>query len=697
MRRIVIALAALVGAFLLTAPTAFGAPVTKTLNFPLSGNSTTNIFSQTFDCCHIVVGSPLNIDTNINGGIALDMKSTINAGTRNDLTFTDTNLRQGRQLDLTNTFTRASQSLGIDYKLSGHVSVFGFGLDYNKTEGDTLTSCGLPLLTDSCSDNKNITLFSFTPIDIGVAYLQVNFNAVITTTANINGDGATSHRTLTVDSLDALPPTDLNFTATPQAKDEGVKLSCSLPANKPLNYAMGDESGHVNGTITEGFGIGVSGDAFVRDIPPLPDIHLFTVGPFDIANLFSLSPVTVDTINLTAPGQNVDLGTLLPNNIAPTVAMGAIPSNGTEGSPIQLSLVGTGPGGSLSPCGDDSLDIHWSFDDGGSAYGKTVNHAWADNFLGSPPHTGQVVITDPTGLKTTLNFSVPVANVNPTVGAGPAKTAYWGTPVSFHGNGADAGTVDNGVLLYSWDFGDPDSLVGGAGQDVSHTYSKPGARTAMVTVTDNDGAIGTSSVAVNVIQRGSTTGYTGATTFVVTDSGTFRAALSDNLSAGPIAGRSVGFYEGATLLASGVTDNGGVATASYTFPLGTVGSHTITAKFAGDTFYTSSDSGGTTVTVTKNTSVLTYTGVLISSPSKSVTLTAKLTDDLGRPLGPFGKPVSFTLGTQGCSGTTIANGTVSCTIAKLTQNPGKYAFTVNFGGDANYTAAGVNAVFTIGK
>jgi hypothetical protein len=86
--------------------------------------------------------------------------------------------------------------------------------------------------------------------------------------------------------------------------------------------------------------------------------------------------------------------------------------------------------------------------------------------------------------------------------------------------------------------------------------------------------------------------------------------------------------------------------------------------------------------------------VLTSSPSKAVTLTAKLTDDLGRPLS--GKTVSFTLGVQGCTGTTIANGTVSCTIAKLTQKPGLYASTIQFAGDLNYTAIGVNAVFAIG-
>jgi hypothetical protein len=698
-RRLAVALAAIAGAFLLVVPSAFGAPVTKTLTFPVNGNSTTNIFDKTFSCCHIVIGDPLDIDTNINGGIALDMKTTSNAATHNDLTFTDTNLRQGKQLDLTNTFTRDSQSLGVDYTLSGHVSVFGFGLDYSKTEGDTLSSCGLPLTTDSCSDNKNITLFSFNPIDIGVAYVQVSFNAVITTSASINsttnGNGLTSHRTLTTDGIDIKPPTDLNFTSPSQAVDEGVKLSCSLPPNNPVNYAMGDESAKIDGAITEGFGIGVQGDAFIRDIPPAPDIHLATIGPFNIDNLFTLDPLSFTTISVSSAGQNVDLGTLLPNNIPPTVAMDTIPTNGTEGSPIQLSVKGTGPGGTMSPCGDDSLDFHWNFDDGGQAFGKTVNHAWADNFLGSPPHTGQVVITDPTGLKTTLNFSVPVANVPPTVSAGPDKTQYWGLPVAFHGNGADTGPVDNGSLLYAWDFGDPYSTVGGSGQDVSHTYGTPGHYTAMVTITDNDGATGNANVGVTVNKRDSNTAYTGGTTFVVTDAGTLKAELNDSIVAGPISGRTVDFYDGATWIASGVTGTNGVATANYTFPLGSVGPHTITAKFAGDTFYNPSQSA-MSVTVNQNATQLAYTGPLTSNPSKALVLTAKLTDDLARALA--GKTVNFTLGSQTCNGQlTASTGIVSCTIPKLTQKPGNYTLTSSFAGDADYQPVSVSVTFNLPK
>ena len=488
--RIAVAICAAVAAAMLSSGTAFGATVTKTLNFPLSGSSTTNIFNEPFSCCHIVVGDPLDIDTDIHGGVALDMKTSANAGTHNDLTFTDTNLRQGSTLDLTNTFTRDSQSLGVDYTLSGDLNVFGFDLAYNHTEGDVIPNCGLPLTTDSCSDTKNITLFSFTPIDIGVAYLQVSFDANITTSANINGDGVTSHRTLAAGGSDVLPPTDLTFTSTPQTQDESAPLSCNVPAGQPVNYAMGDESSNVNGSLTEGFGVSVQGDAYVRDIPPLPDIHLFTVGPFALPNLFSLPPVTFNTITLSAPAQNVDLGTLLPNLTPPTVAMDTIPT-GTEGNSVQLGVAGTGPGGSLSPCGTSGLTFAWTFDDGGTDTGQNPQHTFAEEGT----HTGSVVVTDPTGLSTTLPFSVVVVDAPLTLScATPAVSlqAFNGTVADLH-DGNPAAPLSDFTATIDWGDGSTSSgTVSGSGGDYTiaggHTYASTGYFDVNVHVADEGGS-----------------------------------------------------------------------------------------------------------------------------------------------------------------------------------------------------------------
>jgi hypothetical protein len=580
--RFPVALAAVAGALLLFAPTSFGAQTTKTLSFPLSGSSSTNIFFLgPYHCCD---ASAFGVDLGDihDVTLSLDMGTALSSPTHSDLTFTDTNLRQGRTLDLSNTYTRdPGGKLDVSYTLAFHASVYGFTVDPSKTVGDTL-DCSVPLLTQHCEHTTSIGLFDITVLDIGLGSVKVHFSVPITTKADITGNGVSSVRTMSVAGAPILGPGTLTFTSDPFVQDESTLLSCSLPANEPVNYAMDTATSAVDGGVTENVGLAVSviGSPIVG-----PDFTI--VGPFDIFT-FDLPTKTINTINVSAPGQNVDLGNLLANNIAPTVAMDTIPADGTEGSPVQLAVKGTGPGGSMSPCGDDSLDIVWSFDDGGSAFGKVINHAFPDNFLGAvpPPHSGHVVITDPTGLSKTLDFAVPVANIPPAVNAGPDKTALWGVPVSFHGNGSDAGPVDNGILLYSWAFGDPNSPIGASGQDASHVYSMPSSvgipYTATVTVTDNDGATGNNTVNVTVLKRATTMAYTGPLKSNPSKNITLTASLTDELNQ-PVSGRMVVFTLGSQQI-SAATDASGVATATIKLNQHK-GTYTVSAAFAEDNKY----------------------------------------------------------------------------------------------------------------
>ncbi len=581
--RLRVALAAAAGALLVFAPSALGAPVTKTLSFPLSGSSSTNIFALgPFQCCAVnVFGVDLGDIHDVT--LSLDMDTALTSPTHSDLTFTDTNLRQGRTLDLTNTYSKdPGGKLDVKYTLAFHANIYGFVVDPSKSVGDTL-DCSVPLLTQHCEHTTDIGLFDITVLDILVGSVKVHFSVPITTKADLTGDGVSSIRTMVVAGNPILGPGNLTFTSDPFVQDESTFLNCSLPANEPVNYAMDTATTHVDGGVTENVGLAVS----VVGSPAIgPDFTI--LGPFDIFS-FDLPTKTINTINTSAPGQNIDLGNLLPNNVAPTVAMDAIPSDGTEGSPIQLAVIGTGPGGSLSPCGDAGLSIQWSFDDGGTAFGKVVHHSFPDNLLGvpSPPRSGHVVITDPTGLSQTIDFSVPVANVPPTVGAGPDKTTLWGVPVSFHANGADQGPIDNASLLYAWDFGDPNSLIGASGQDVSHIYSMPRATpyVAAVIVSDHDGATGTSTVQVNVLKRETTMSYTGPTSSNSSKTITLSASLVDELGF-PVSGAPVVFTLGVQSVSAN-TDGSGVATAALKLSQ-KHGSYTVKAAFAGNAKYLAS-------------------------------------------------------------------------------------------------------------
>jgi PKD repeat protein len=69
-----------------------------------------------------------------------------------------------------------------------------------------------------------------------------------------------------------------------------------------------------------------------------------------------------------------------------------------------------------------------------------------------------------------------------------------GSPVSF----SSAGSMDpDGIIVsYSWDFGDGTPPSGRP--NTRHVYSTDGSYTAMLTVTDNEGATGTDTATVTI-------------------------------------------------------------------------------------------------------------------------------------------------------------------------------------------------------
>src|SRR5437588_259015 len=101
----------------------------------------------------------------------------------------------------------------------------------------------------------------------------------------------------------------------------------------------------------------------------------------------------------------------------------------------------------------------------------------------------------------------------------------------------------------------------------------------------------------------------------------------------------------------------------------------------------------THVVVVRRTSTTTYTGLNSSTPSKNVTLTAQVVDDLGQSVA--GRLVVFTLGAQTISATTNAAGIASATI-KLNQKHGSYTVAASFAGDAKYVGSNGSQTFTIG-
>ena len=101
--------------------------------------------------------------------------------------------------------------------------------------------------------------------------------------------------------------------------------------------------------------------------------------------------------------------------------------------------------------------------------------------------------------------------------------------------------------------------------------------------------------------------------------------------------------------------------------------------------------------VSRMNSAISYTGAVSGGPNKTVNLSAKLVDGLGRPLA--GKSVQFQVGTQSPPAVATNSSGVASTSLKLSQKNGKYLVSATWtpaGTDADrWTGASTSVAFNI--
>ena len=220
----------------------------------------------------------------------------------------------------------------------------------------------------------------------------------------------------------------------------------------------------------------------------------------------------------------------------------------------------------------------------------------------------------------------PTASFTVNPASGPPST-------SFALNGSPSGDVDGTIVAYAWSFGDGTS---GSGASVTHTYSAPGTYPATLTVTDNQGATGSTGSNIVVTAANVAPSARISLTQTANDTFEFRGDTSTD-SDGSIVAYAWKFGDGAT--ATGVS-----ASHRYTSP----GPYTVEL--------TVTDGAGATNAAT--------TGVTASAPVViSLAFTQKVTGTVagGGPVTAVtanGSPVSFVNGPDG-----TFEFTVSATIA----------------------------------
>ena len=145
-----------------------------------------------------------------------------------------------------------------------------------------------------------------------------------------------------------------------------------------------------------------------------------------------------------------------------------------------------------------SVYYEWDFGYGDTATGATPTHAYGDN----GEYTVTLRVTDDDGGVGTDTSIVTVDNVAPTASIDSVEqpNAYFILPyheLTFIGSFTDPGWLDTPTIV--WDFGDLVTATGAL--TPTHAYSLNGVYLVTLTVTDDDGGIGTDNIEITILSE----------------------------------------------------------------------------------------------------------------------------------------------------------------------------------------------------
>lgn len=253
-------------------------------------------------------------------------------------------------------------------------------------------------------------------------------------------------------------------------------------------------------------------------------------------------------------------------NLFPTAQASGTPTSGK--SPLNVAFSSAG-----SADTDGTIASYaWDFGDGNLSSLANPSHAYAPG-----EYTATLTVTDDSGdadIKTVSIVSdanvLPVAVANSDVATGNAPLA-----VAFSSAGST--DPDGTITGYSWNFGDGSADSSAA--NPSHTYTVAGEYSAVLTVTDSDGATDTAALTITVNENPAPVAVLAVTS--VTPVSTKAPALVAFSSTGSSDDASIVSYDWTW---GDETPNGSGASPSHTFT--TVGSFVVTL--------TVTDNGGLT-------------------------------------------------------------------------------------------------------
>jgi len=203
-----------------------------------------------------------------------------------------------------------------------------------------------------------------------------------------------------------------------------------------------------------------------------------------------------------------------------------------------------------------------------------------------------------------------------------------------------------------------------------------------------------SSVAFVIAHEQTALAYRGDAALVNGVAAHLSAVLTEDATT-PLAGRTVSLALGSGArrqTCSATTDAGGLASCSPGATSQPLGGGSVSASFGGDRFYAASLTTAD-VDVSAVKSGLSYTGPASGDFNDPATLTARLT--AGEAAVP-GASLTFTFGSQTCTGQTDADGAAACSLTP-TEAAGSYPLVVAFAGNANFEASTDSTTFVVLK
>ena len=232
----------------------------------------------------------------------------------------------------------------------------------------------------------------------------------------------------------------------------------------------------------------------------------------------------------------------------PTASLTATPSTGK--APLQVTFDASGSSDANGTITSWSID----FGDGSSDSGTGLPPSSDPHTYAVGTYTATLTVTDDSPATDSASLTVnSKANVAPNAVLTSSPTPATGkAPLSVTFNGSGSSDSDGSIASWTLDFGDGSTVAGGNGAPPAskqHSYAA-GTYTAKLTVTDDDGATDSASLAVNskanvapnAVLTSSPTPATGKAPFSVTFNG---SGSSD--SDGSIASWTLDFGDGSTV------------------------------------------------------------------------------------------------------------------------------------------------------